>query len=522
MLVATNRRALVLRPRVPERILNVIPTARPLVYKGETFVAVPHQLDETKVLRNLGYGAPSPIRYYYDWHGQFKPFAAQLETAEFLTLVRNAFILNDLGTGKTLSVLWAYDYLRALGMVHRGLIGALLSTLERAWGDEIYMNFPHLQFAVVHGTPARRLSLLGQEADLYIINHDGVKTNGIEPALAQRPDIDLVIIDEIAQVGRNASTDRWRALNRICNKQHPRRVWGLTATPTPNDPTDAWAQCRLISPEKVPPYFNRFRDMVMRQVGTFTWLPRDNAVDIVKEVMQPAVRFTREQCIDLPPCVYQTRHVPLTPAQTKAYKEMVNRLRTEVDGGEVVAVNEAVKIGKLLQIVCGIAYGAQGREELMLDATGRIDEVISIIEQAGTKVIVFAPFIAAVERLVVELQGKFSVARVHGDVPKTERDQIFAAFQRTADPQVLVAQPGTMSHGLTMTAANTIVWFSPITSNETYEQANGRITRPGQTHTQFIINIEGSPVERRLYERLRAKQKMQGMLLDLLQAAQGV
>jgi SNF2 family DNA or RNA helicase len=82
---------------------------------------------------------------------------------------------------------------------------------------------------------------------------------------------------------------------------------------------------------------------------------------------------------------------------------------------------------------------------------------------------------------------------------------------------VLVAQPAAMSHGLTLVAANTIVWYAPVTSNETYEQANGRITRPGQKHQQFIINIEGTAIERKIYDRLRNKQKTQGLLLDLVQ-----
>ena len=80
--------------------------------------------------------------------------------------------------------------------------------------------------------------------------------------------------------------------------------------------------------------------------------------------------------------------------------------------------------------------------------------------------------------------------------------------------RLLVAQPAAMSHGLTLTAASTIVWFAPITSNEVYQQANARITRPGQKQTQFIVHIEGSPVEKRIYERLQTKQSMQGLLLD--------
>jgi SNF2 family DNA or RNA helicase len=75
-----------------------------------------------------------------------------------------------------------------------------------------------------------------------------------------------------------------------------------------------------------------------------------------------------------------------------------------------------------------------------------------------------------------------------------------------------------MSHGLTLTAANTIVWYGPTLSNETYTQANARITRPGQKHRQFIIHIESSTVERAAFKRLKNQQAMQGLLLETVEA----
>ena len=117
-----------------------------------------------------------------------------------------------------------------------------------------------------------------------------------------------------------------------------------------------------------------------------------------------------------------------------------------------------------------------------------------------------------------ELSKDFSVEVIYGDVSKTERDKIFKSFQSNADPKVLVAQPAAMSHGLTLTAASTIVWYSCVTSNEIFEQANGRINRPGQKMNNFIIMLEGTPVERRIYSRLRKKQKLQGALLDEIKA----
>ena len=81
---------------------------------------------------------------------------------------------------------------------------------------------------------------------------------------------------------------------------------------------------------------------------------------------------------------------------------------------------------------------------------------------------------------------------------------------------MLVANATTMSHGLTLTAATTIVWYAPVHSNEVYEQACARVRRPGQTRTTVIAHIAGSDIERRVYKRLQEKQSMQGVLLEMM------
>jgi SNF2 family DNA or RNA helicase len=516
MLIVPRKKAIILKLREPSSVLDVIPTAKRIVVKGQVLVAVPHRVEETKVLRNMGIEAPSPIRHYYDWPGQFAPFHAQREAAAFLTLYNRAFNLSELGTGKSLAALWALDYLRTTGVVNKTLIVSPLSTLERTWADECFRHFPHLEIVVLYGAAGKRRKLLAQDADVYIINHDGVEI--LLDDLRARTDINLVIVDEIAQVARNSGTDRWRALNLLVNqRQAPRMCWGLTGTPTPNGPTDAWAQCRLLVPANVPPYFNRFREQVMRQVSTYTWAAKPNAMDVVREVMQPAIRFTRDECLDLPDLMFETREVPLTEEQQSAYKSMMTTMKIEAENGQILAVNEAVKLGKLLQVVTGVAYNTDG-EEVLIPSTHRANAVKEIVESAEGKVIIFVPFVSAVRHLAEFLQKSFSVAIIHGGVKKVDRDNIFRDFQKAAEPKVLVAQPAAMSHGLSLTAASTIVWYAPHTSNEVFEQANGRINRPGQTMRNFIIMLEGTPIERKIYARLRDKQKLQGILLDEVKA----
>ena len=517
MLVSTKHRALVLRLRDPERVTAVIPKAKRFTYNGKEFLAVKHGVDEVKVLANLGFSAPSPIEFYYKWPGRYQPYKHQKQIASFLTSNRRAFNLSDLGTGKSLATLWAYDYMRSVGAVRRALVVSPLSTLERTWGDELFNHFPHLNFSVLHGTREKRLKLLeNRDVDVYIINHDGIKVSGFAEAMKSRADIDLIIVDEIAQVGRTSGTDRFKVLTQVINKQVPRMCWGLTGTPIPNAPTDAWAQCRLLVPDRVTPYFTKFKDMVMRQVSTFTWVPKPNALEIVQDTMQPAIRFHRDECIDLPPCVYETRQVEMTPAQKKAYKDMLDKLVAEIGDGKISAVNDGVKAQKLLQICSGVAYDKDGNE-VEIGAEPRIQEVHQVIQDAAAKVIVFVPFVGALHLVARRLRELgHTVECIHGEVSKHARDEIFSAFMHDKHPNVLVAQPAAMSHGLTLTAANVIVWYTAYPSNDVYEQACARITRPGQTKTQLILHLESTDIERRYFKRLKEKQKTQGTLLDMI------
>jgi SNF2 family DNA or RNA helicase len=517
-----DKNAVLINTKQRRKLLKTVPTAKPVVVDGRQLVAVPYRLEEVKVLNNLGLQVPSPIVHKYDWPREKtmipKPFDAQRWTAGMLTLNSRAFVLNALGTGKSLAALWAYDYLRRRGLAGKLLVLCPLSTTDRTWGDELFFHLRHLKAVVLTGTRAKRLKMLAEDADVYIINHHGAQI--IDQALRERPDITHVILDEVSQVARNRSTDMWASLNHIINgagkksQRIWRACWAMTATPIPNEPTDAWAQVRLVNPSMATGFFTAFRERVMQQYGPHTWVPRKNALEIVDQIMVPSVRFRREDCVDLPPTIYITREVQMSPEQSKAYKSMFDDLSVQMAQGHILAVNEAVKVGKLVQIACGVAYDRNGNE-ITLGAPNRIKQTIEAIEESDSKTIVFVPFVSSVNYVAEELRLKgYTVGVIHGGVSKKQRDVVFQAFQNSIAPRVIVAQPAAMSHGLTLTKASTIVWYAPVTSSDTYEQANGRITRPGQKYTQVIMNIEASPIERRIYARLKKKQAMQNLLLE--------
>ncbi len=521
MLISTEHRKVVLNLSNPRSVLDIIPKARTLEFKGRQLVAVPHGLDETRVLRNIGILAPSPILHYYDWPNVGKsPMNHQKLTAAFATLHPRNYILNEMGTSKTLSVLWAYDYLKKSGVVDACLVVAPLSTLERTWGDEIFSNFTGVDFTVLHGTSDRRIKRAKTDNSIYIINHDGLKSKATSEGVAEHvikrygPKRVLVIIDELAAY-RNASSERWVTLNSIIKDVE--WVWGMTGSPTPTAPTDAWAQCRMVTPWTVPRYFTHFRNRTMIRISGFKWEAKANHKELVMQAMSPAIRFSRAECIDLPPTTNRFEQVSLTPEQKSAYQLMLNKSKLELEGGEqIVALNEGVKLQKLVQIACGVIYSKD--DQFIIPASPRLSLVKELVEQAGRKCIIFVPLSGALDLLAAELSKHYSAAIIDGSVSKAKRDEIFYSFQNRDDPHLILAQPAAMSHGLTLTRANTIIWYCPTNSNDIFLQANARIVRPSQRFNTFIIMIQGTYVEREMYKRLSRQAAMQGALLDAIQA----
>ena len=493
-------------------ILSCLPEARVINVQGSDLILAPHHLDTVRVLRNLGAKAPSPINHYYDYplaEGKYQPFAHQRVTSELLTLWKRCAVLNEPRTGKTNSCLWAADFLMLEKFVRKVLIVSPLSTLEPVWGDSVFLTFYHRKAVVLYGSAERRRRLLKVDADFYIVNHDGFGI--IADHLPD--DIGLVIYDEAA-VLRNPSTKRFKQFDKFVQSRPDLRLWLLTGTPTPNEPTDAWSLCRLIGQQM--PRYTQFRDMVMHKVGQWTWMPRPDSEVVVQQYLQPSVRFTRDECFDLPDTMYETRKCELDPSQLTLYKKMLKELTAEVGVKQITAVNEAAKRQKLLQILLGVAYDSKG-DRVFIDNGPRISVIKEIIEECKEKVIVFVPFTGALDELAEQLRKDFTVEVINGGVTKDQRTRIFQDFSTQPNPRVLVADARTMSHGLDLSSATAIVWAGPPNSNETYDQANARIVGPRQKLKTSIIHIEATDLERRVYKRLKDKQSMQGLLLDIIE-----
>ena len=473
------------------------------------YVAAPATLYNLQLLRYLGFPTIQPMDISYDWPGRYTPFTAQRVTANFLSVHPRAFVLNDMGTGKTLAALWAADFVMRSNPGVRCLVVAPLSTLERVWADAIFQNLlGRRTVRVLHGSSAKRRELLAQPADFYVVNYDGVEVLAKE--LADRDDIRMAVIDE-ASAYRNRTTERHRVARRLlATKDY---LWLMTGTPTPNGPTDAYGMAKLVN-NCFGEGWASYHDRVMQKVSMYKWIPKHGAHAEAHKLLQPSVRFAISDCVDLPPCTVQSRDVELSVAQRTAYAAMKKDLMIMAAKGPITAQNEAVLRLKLLQISCGAIYGAD-REIHHVDAAPRMKALREIMEQCNEKIIIFAPFTSVVHMIHRELKKDYSVEVINGEVPAKQRNEIFSAFMDTGQPRVLVADPGTMSHGLTLTAASTIIWYAPTDRTETYLQANKRIDRPGQPKATTIVQLAATPVEREVYRRLEANESLQGLVLAL-------
>lgn len=501
-----KNKALLVEPENPTQLVNLIPKSKQVDDKR---VVVHWGYEETLVLRNLGLEAPSPLVGQYKFPSTFKPYDHQIKTAAFLSLNKRAYLLSEQGTGKTASSIWAADYLMNLGMIRRVLVVSPVSIMESAWKDDLFKFAMHRSCEVAHGSRKKRLDVLALNTDFVVINYDGVEI--LQEELKQGG-FDLVIVDE-ANHYKNPQTNRWKALNALLTPDT--WMWMMTGTPAAQNPTDAYGLAKMMHPNKVPRYFGRFRDKVMTKITQFKWVPKHDAMDYIHEILQPAIRFTKAECLDLPEIVIAHRDVELTRQQDKYYKALKNKMVMQAAGEEVTARNAAIQIAKLMQIALGAVYTDEG-EILHFDVGPRYRALKEVIEEANKKVIVFVPYKNVID-LVVEKLNKDNISNriISGDVKASERTSIFREFQNTDDPRVLVIQPQSAAHGVTLTAADTIVWWGPTPSLETYLQANARIHRPGQDSKCTIVQLRGSYVERRYYSMLDTRIDFHTSLVDL-------
>ena len=430
----------------------------------------------------------------------------------FLLFRRNGCVFASGNTAKTLSALWAADYLMRLGEVRRVLVVCPLSIMQTAWMADIGRSIIHRTAIVCHHNDSeRRKEMIRKDYEIVILNYDGIPL--VADDIIKDGRFDLIIADEATAL-KTATTRRWKYFAKLLRPDM--FLWLMTGTPAAQSPLDAYGLAKLVNPNGVPKFFTAWRDLTMNKITTFKWLPKHNATELVHKVMQPAIRFTKAECLDLPPVLTETRHVDMTPQQTKYYKILKEQAIIQAAGEEISAPTKAQLVGKLLQISCGAAY-SENHETVQFDCSSRMRELVDILEQTDRKVLIFALFRSSIEYIVAHLQKEgYDVGEIHGGINQNQRSKVIDRFQNTSTPKVLVMQPQASAHGITLTAADTVVFYGPLMSVEQYVQCCARADRQGQTADKVtVIHLQSSPIEAKMFDALAGKVSDHRLLTDM-------
>jgi SNF2 family DNA or RNA helicase len=277
---------------------------------------------------------------------------------------------------------------------------------------------------------------------------------------------------------------------------------------------DAYGLAKLLG--TAPKYKQEWEDLTMVRVSKFKLAPKKDAHIHVQRVLTPAIRFTKAQCLDLPPKTYIDRHAEMSAEQAKVYAQLQKEMRVALEQGqEVVAANAGALLSKLMQVSAGAVYGAD-KSLTTLDIASRYDALKEIIDGTDEKVLVFVNFRSSIQVLKERLEADgYEVGWIDGSISARDRAALVFRFQNSPQPRVLLLQSLTVAHGTTLTAADTVVWWGPPTSVEVYVQANDRLHRIGQKNPVTIFHLTSSYVERKVLSMLRANISVHERIVDL-------
>ena len=416
----------------------------------------------------------------------------------------------DMGLGKTVSALTATADLLRAGQVKRVLVIAPLRVAQHTWPNEI-SNWDHLaalKFSVLAGlTPAKREQAVHSSAPIHIINRENIPW--LVKYLGRNWHYDSVVIDESSSF-KSHSSQRWKALRKTVKSGKIKRMLQLTGTPAPNTLMELWPQIFLLDKGKrLGDTRGKFLEAYCRPVGNPQWSQyemRPDMVDELHEKVSPLVlRMNAKDYLELPDRIDSDIVVPLPPKALKAYKQMEKEFLIELEQGEVLAANAAVKINKLLQVGNGAVYTEEGHEVLH-DA--KLDALAELLESITEPVLIAYNFKVDARRILDRVKGAELLQKDPATLDRWNNKEI----------KVLLCHPASAGHGLNLQAGGSvIVWYGVPWSLELYQQFNARLHRQGQTHPVRIIHILAqTKADSAVKQVLKTKGDTQDLLLNMV------
>lgn len=436
-------------------------------------------------------------------------FDHQTETTAFISKRKRCLITSDPGTGKTRSVLDAFN--QAKGK-KRMLVLAPLSILEASWGDDIKKFTPNLRYAFSYAKD--RHSAFTGDADVVITNHDAVKWLDKNQQFLE--DFNWLCIDEFTAF-KNKDSQRSKAALRI-SAHFDRRI-AMSGTPNANSIVDIWHPTLLVDDgQRLGKRFYSFRESVCSSsyngFGN-VWTDKDDAqLTVAAALGDINIRYELEECLDMPEHSTSFRYVTLPKKIMAQYKQLMEDSVLYTGQGTVNAINAGVLVRKLLQLCTGSVYDANGGVQNFHKA--RYELVMDLVNERNHSVVAFNWRHERDQLVELANAQKVSYEVIDGETPGEKRTDIVQRFQ-AGQIKVLFCHPQSAGHGLTLTKANTTIWCSPTYNAEQFQQFNRRIYRAGQTQkTETILIAAKETWETDVYQKLETKLNRMEELLTVL------
>ena len=441
---------------------------------------------------------------------KYIPHDYQTRAKDFILEHPKAGMLLEMGLGKTVITLTAIDVLiNALFEVDRVLVIAPKRVAEDTWTREHakWDHLRHLRVSKVLGSPEQRRRALAVDADIYVIGRDNVVWL-VEQCRQDWP-FDMVVIDELSSF-KNPQAKRFRALKKVIPKAS--RVVGLTGTPSANGLMDLWAEIYLLDRgERLGHTLGAYREKYFRPGArngyvVFKWEPlRGSREKIEAAISDICISMSADDYLTLPKRIDNLIPVKLSPQEMKQYKTMEAEQLLHIDDEDVVALNAAAVMTKLLQIANGSVYSHEGNVVRLHDA--KLEALLEIIDTTDSPVLIFYSY-------------KHDLAAIKAAIPgaRTLDGPEDIAEWNAGRVQVLLAHPASVGYGLNLQeGGHVVVWYGLTWSLELYQQANARLYRQGQDKPVIIHHLiaEGT-VDEQVMRALQEKDMSQAALMAAL------
>jgi SNF2 family DNA or RNA helicase len=454
-----------------------------------------------------------------------KPFVHQQAYLQRFWEYQVAALFADMGTGKSFMLINNVAMLYDRGKLNGFLIVAPKGVYRNWYDTEIPKHLPdHVVYRMAIWSPNPRKAEQKAMDELFTVTEDlkilvmNVEAFSTAKGTAYAKRFLLVhnammAIDESTTI-KTPGSARSKNTEKVGRGARYRRI--LTGSPVTKSPMDLYQQCAFLSDDclEVSSYYvfqARYAVTVERQLNThsFKQIVGYRRLDELKEKLDRfAYRVKKEECLDLPDKLYIKREVDLTPEQLKYYNEMKAFAMAQIDGGLVSTVNALTQLMRLHQIVCGHVKLDDGT--VIELPNKRMDELLSVVEETDGKLIIWANYRHDIEAIKLALSKEYgmnSVGMYYGDTEMDERKRVLEEFQNPdSEMRFFVGNPSTGGYGLTLTAANTMVYYSNSFDLEKRLQSEDRAHRIGQTkNVTYIDLIAVGTVDEKIVKALRAK-----------------